>query len=119
VNVAPDKALLAVSNTLPLLSTFSRSVPSPVPVLAVTVYVLPDTGVTTVTAGVPPRPTLVSEKSAASAPVTTSLNVTVHDTDEALLGDVPARAADVTVGGVTSLTTVTVLLEPLVAVQLW
>lgn len=93
--------------------------PSPVPVLAVTVQVvpLPDTELTE-----PPltEPPWATAKSAVSTPVTSSLNVTVHETPAAWVGlAAPAtRLMEETVGGVASLTTVTDELAVLWAVQL-
>ena len=96
-------SLLFTASTMESLSTrLSPSVPLPVPVLAVTVYVmpLPDTPVI---AGAPPNPGAANAKSDASTPVTVSLNVTVHVTLDAFDGFAAARVIEVTVGGVRSI----------------
>jgi hypothetical protein len=48
-------------------------------------------------------PPFASWKSVESTPVTLSLNVTVHETDEALVGVAPERLIDTTNGGVVSI----------------
>jgi hypothetical protein len=91
--------LPAVSFTPPLFDLFRPSVPFPLPVLAVTVHVavgaMPDTDVI---AGEPVNPVFTTEKFDASTPLTGSLNVTVHETLDAAVGDEPASAIDVNVG---------------------
>jgi hypothetical protein len=51
-------------------------------------------------------PDVTSEKSPEFTPVTVSLNVTVHDTLAALVGDAVARFTDCTVGGPRSMAAV-------------
>jgi hypothetical protein len=48
-------------------------------------------------------PELTSWKSVRSTPVTFSLNVTVHETDDALVGFGPARLIDTTDGAIVSI----------------
>ena len=95
-------SLLPTASMIESLSTrFSPRVPDPVPVDAVTVKLALSVaafGVTFVIAGVPPSPLLTSEKSLGSTPFTASLNVTVHCTEAAFVGDGPARLIEVTVG---------------------
>ena len=66
-------------------SRFSPIVPSPVPVLAVTVQVVPPP-VTPVIAGLPMRPVTMRSKSGSSTPLTDSLKMTVQLTLEAFVG---------------------------------
>ena len=89
---------------LPIVVRLSPSVPLPVPVEAVTVYVDPPAApVTPVIAGVPPRPVLTSPKLPTPTPLTFSLNVTVQETVPALVGLGDARTIEDTVGGVRSI----------------
>ncbi len=74
VNAAAS-ALPAASTIVPFAATSRRTVPSPVPLLTVTLYVVPLP--VTLVIEVPATPEVVSEKSPASTPVTLSLNVTV------------------------------------------
>jgi hypothetical protein len=53
----------------------------------------------------------MSEKLDAETPVTLLLNVTIHWTIAAFVGLVPARAIDVTVGGVVSIVHVKFVVE--------
>jgi hypothetical protein len=112
VNV-PTKALPAPSVTPVDAVWFRPRLPLPPPVLAVTVHVVvgavPETDVIV---GEPVRPVFASVKFDAVTPLTGSLNVTVHETLEAFVGDEPTRLIDVTVGGVASTTT---LMELLIA----
>jgi hypothetical protein len=78
---------------------FSPSVPLPVPVLAVTVQVVPPP-LTPVIAGVPPSPTLTGTKLPLLTPVTLVLNITVQETLAALVGLAAARLIEVTEGKV-------------------
>jgi hypothetical protein len=111
----PPSGLPAVSTIESSSTRFRPSVPFPEPVPAVTVYVLP-LPLTLVTAA-PMTPEAASAKSLVSTPATLSLKVTVHWTLAALVGLPAARSIELTVGGVTSVTTVTELLGELVAVQ--
>src|SRR5712671_6534875 len=86
---------------MPEVSERSRaSRPSPGPVSAVTVLVVPDPVTLVIDAPATALPD--SEKFAADTPVTASENVTVHDTLAALVGLASATAIDVTVGGMFS-----------------
>src|SRR5215218_5649414 len=79
---------------------FRTSVPSPVPVLAVTVHCVagrPPTGVTPVTAGVPPRPTFTRVKLLPVRLMIGFAKVTVHETGSALVGVLPLRLIETTV----------------------
>jgi len=69
--------------------------------LPVTVQVVPEPVVDVML--VPARPVFASAKSAVSTPVTLSLNVTVHCTLAAFVGDAPTRAIETTVGTVLSI----------------
>ena len=71
---AAVSALPAASRIVPFATTSRRSVPSPVPLLTVTVYVAPPPATFVIVD--PATPLAVSEKSAAATPVTLSLNVT-------------------------------------------
>ena len=75
--------------------------PLPLPVLAVTVYVVP-LPVTELTAGVPPNPLTANAKSAEPTPVTDSLKVTVQLTLVAFVGLPTARLIEATEGAVLS-----------------
>jgi hypothetical protein len=104
VNVGP----VALVAELPALSVMdagferlSPTVPSPEPVFAVTVHVLPLTVALATEVPVTPAPAAV-EKLAADTPVTDSLKVTVHCTVDELVGVEPARVI-VAVGGVRSI----------------
>jgi hypothetical protein len=79
----------------------SPTVPSPEPVFAVTVHVLPLTVALATEVPVTPAPAAV-EKLAADTPVTDSLKVTVHCTVDELVGVEPTRVI-VAVGGVRSI----------------
>ncbi|OIQ66091.1 hypothetical protein GALL_523440 [mine drainage metagenome] len=81
-----------------LLTIFNPSVPLPLPVLAVTVQVVP-LPVTPVMAGVPLNPPLTSAKLLLATPLTLALKVTVQDTLAALVGLVLAVLIDWTVTG--------------------
>ena len=76
----------------------SRRVPSPVPVLTVTVqeglHVAAETAVTEA----PVMPVVFNAKSAVSTPLTLSLKVTVKSTLVALLGVALTRVMEVAVG---------------------
>src|SRR5689334_22346016 len=79
---------------------FKPSVPSPVPVLAVTAHWvagLPPTAVTLVIAGAPPSPLLDRVKLLLLRLRTAFANVTVHETEFALVGVVSARLIERTV----------------------
>src|SRR5215216_2731162 len=92
---------LATSWERPVSFAISRpSVPSPVPVLAVTVHVVdggPLVGVTPVMAGVPASPLLVKVKLLLLRLRTASANVTVHETEFALVGLLSTRLIERTV----------------------
>jgi hypothetical protein len=85
-----------------MLVKFNPSVPSPDPVLAVTVQIAP-LPVTPVTAGVPPSPVFTTAKLPEATPLTLSLNVTVHWTLKAFVGEEVTRLIEVTVGAVRSM----------------
>ncbi|MBV6465970.1 MAG: hypothetical protein PGMFKBFP_01267 [Anaerolineales bacterium] len=76
-------------------------VPSPVPVLTVTVYVAPEP--LTLAMDAPVTPLVVKSKSPTSTPVTASEKVTVKFTLAALVGLASARKMEVTVGAVLSI----------------
>src|SRR4051812_45129147 len=81
-------------------ATFSSNVPSPPPVLAVTVHSVagePPVGVTVVIAGVPVSPTLVNVKLLAVRPAMAEPNVTVHWTVPVFVGDDATFAIEATV----------------------
>src|ERR1044071_1259077 len=84
------------SVTVPLLTKSRRIVPSPLPVLTLTVYgPLPVTPLI----DAPLTPVVVSVKSPVSRPLTLSPNETVKLTDVAFVGFVLARVIDCTAGG--------------------
>ncbi len=96
-------SLLPATSAIESLSTrFSPSVPSPDPVDELTVYAVPEP-VTPVRLAVA-SPTFASAKSPVSTPDTASLNVTVHETFGAFVGEVPTRVIDATEGFVASMT---------------
>src|SRR5947207_14656457 len=86
---------------VPPVTRSRRIVPSPLPVLTVTVRVepLPPTPVTEA----PVTPVVVSTKSPFDTPLTASENVTVKLTLAALDGFASARVIETTVGGVLSI----------------
>src|SRR5581483_3921024 len=90
---------------------FSPRVPSPLPVFAVTVHVVP-LPLTPVTCGVVTPPPAASWKSVASTPVTASLKVTVQETLVAFDGVEPTRLIELTVGGVLSIVSDLLPVEP-------
>src|SRR5207245_857442 len=83
----------------------------PLPVLTVTVRVVPGPADTLVTEA-PDTPVVVRPKLLVEPPDTLSLNVTVKVTEAAFVGLVPPRVIELTVGAVTSqLTVLSVLVE--------
>src|SRR5438093_1237345 len=96
-----------------LSTRFRPRVPSPAPVLAVTVYVAPLP--VTLVMEAPVTPVAARLKSVESTPVTFWENVTVQETLAALVGLAPARLMDETMGGPVT----TRLTLELVAVPLW
>ena len=89
----------------------SPSVPAPVPVVAVTLYVVP-LPVTLVIRGDPPSPPFTSAKSAAFTPITISLKVTFHGILFAPVGVDDARTINRTEGAVVSVTVTLFTLQP-------
>ena len=79
---------------------FRPTLPSPEPVFTVTVYVVPLP--LTVLTDAPDTPVVASEKSLASTPVTTSLNVTANWTLARFVGVEVARLIEDTEGAVAS-----------------
>src|SRR5215218_4089527 len=96
----PPSLLPEPSTIVSLSLRFRPSVPLPVPVDAVTVRVAPEPVTLVIDGDV--RPEFASAKSAASTPVTLSLNVTVQLTLDAFVGLEPARLIETTVGAVAS-----------------
>ena len=97
----PPSLFPAASTIVSLSTRLSPSVPSPVPVLVVTVYEAPVP--VTLVKDAPVMPVGASAKSAVSTPVTLSLKVTVHCTLAALVGVLPTRLIELTVGAVLSI----------------
>ena len=97
----PVKGKMGTSWPNPVsLTRFRPRVPSPVPVLAVTVHCVagtPPTAVTPVMAGVPPSPLFTRVKLLLVRPLVASAKVTVHETEPALVGLEPLRLIEETV----------------------
>jgi len=108
---------LAASTTLPADVASRPKVPSPLPALAATVQLVPLPETFVMTGDPPSAPPGTAVNAEAPTPVTSSLNVTVHETVEALVGLVAARTMDSTVGGVMSDAAVTASLSVLAAVH--
>src|SRR5207302_7569281 len=93
---APPRELVKGSLIESLSVTSRRMEPDPVPVLTVTVYVVPLP--VTLVSEAPATPLVVRVKSVRSTPVTLSLKVTVKSTLAALVGLPAARTIDCTTG---------------------
>src|SRR3989344_7109718 len=109
---APSPPILLADKSTIVSSSVTSSliVPEPVPVLAVTVLVMPLSAETEVTEA-PETPVVVREKSPVPTPVTDSLKVTVKSTELAAVGEGLARTIEETVGGVASAALTTIASE--------
>src|SRR5439155_21103440 len=97
----PVNGFAAASMMPEVLERSRPSRPSPGPVVAVTVLVVPDP--VTLLMDAPAAALPDSEKFDAPTPVTASENVTVHETLAAFVGFASATVIDDTVGGMLSL----------------
>src|SRR5438045_2913720 len=99
---APPSGCETASTIVSLSRAFKPRVPSPRPVDAVTVHVVPEP-LTLVIAASDTEPPDTIAKSDASTPVTASLKVMVQETEDPVAGSAEARLTDTITGGALSI----------------